>query len=217
MDMPNFSYNGKEEGWPCPDTHETDEVHNYLKEIRISVDKNIQFCHLKRFKSDTIKLAAQESGKKLQSTPADQAVEKKLKATPADQESGKKLQSKNLIKTITGPSNSDVSPLANDGSPTSSKTSISIITKKEYFVLVQDFSDDESHSAIPTLGIPQPSHSAKPTNPKLPLVNRLTKRGFIQAKNDDMKYNRYFHMDPKCPEMSREARFTNFHLKLFCI
>ena len=46
---------------------ETDEVHNYLKEIRISVDKNIQFCHLKRFKSDTIKLAAQESGKKLQS------------------------------------------------------------------------------------------------------------------------------------------------------
>ena len=82
MDMPNFSYNGKEEGWPCPDTHETDEVHNYLKEIRISVDKNIQFCHLKRFKSDTIKLAAQESGKKLQSTPADQAVEKKLKARP---------------------------------------------------------------------------------------------------------------------------------------
>ena len=74
-----------------------DEVHNYLKEIRISVDKNIQFCHLKRFKSDTIKLAAQESGKKLQSTPADQAVEKKLKATPADQESGKKLQSKNLL------------------------------------------------------------------------------------------------------------------------
>ena len=54
----------------------TDEVHNYLKEIGTLVDKNIQFCQLKRFNSDTIKLAAQKSEKKLQSKPAGQEVEK---------------------------------------------------------------------------------------------------------------------------------------------
>ena len=53
-----------------------DEVHNYLKEIGTLVDKNIQFCQLKRFNSDKIKLAAQKSEKKLQSKPADQEVEK---------------------------------------------------------------------------------------------------------------------------------------------
>ena len=128
-------------------------------------------------------LADQAVEKKLKVTPADQVVEKKLKVTPADQKSGKTLQSNNLIKTITGTSNSDVSPLANDGSPTSSKTLISMVTKQEDIVFIlQDVFDDESHLAIITLGIPQPSHSVSPMNPNLPLVNKLTEKGFTRER-----------------------------------